>query len=236
MRKLSYATQSKQPRFTLSARFCGVTGTVLLALSLPVLILMILELWASQYAYSAYQIEPVFDFKMPITFGSHRINIQPSTKVASDDMPFFPYRITIDEADLTLPDVAGTGCTLMQTQPNRVGAAILADQKLQSKRLTITQGLSAWPRDLYRIISVHPDGSITQEVFTSAERQSPMYRVMLMSLSARVTMGFYSEVLNGWPSCIYPIFYPFATGLLGVVFTSMGIVKWRRCQRPVQKL
>jgi hypothetical protein len=41
-------------------------------------------------------------------------------------------------------------------------------------------------------------------------------------------MGFYSDLMQVWPSIFYPLLYPWATGLLGVIALRVAATRRRR--------
>jgi hypothetical protein len=73
----------------------------------------------------------------------------------------------------------------------------------------------------FRILLVAA-GSVKEEVFTFSDRAHPQYRTMLARLVSPQEIGFYSQVLAWYPSVLYPLLYPWLTGLVGIVAIMAG--------------
>jgi hypothetical protein len=219
---IAYGSQRKGP--FLPSRLYVVVGVALILAASPLLALMALEFFASHVAYSAYAIEPVFDWQTPLTFGGRTIHVD-----TSNAQPPFTYRIAINGVDRTMPKFGESQVQLSGRQ-DKVHAAIVTEHG-RDQRFTVTQVFPGSPYDMARIISIARDGNMTEEIFRVSDRRSPSYRVILLRLAGRDDIGFYSNVSSAWPSIIYPILYPFGTALVGLVFVVIGLLKRIRLRR-----
>lgn len=201
-------------------------GGALLGISAPCLLLMGIELLASSIARSMYRIQPIYEWHHPTDFGGHRIDISKKT-TGGEGGPLAVFRVKIDGLEYAVPSVKEFGCDWYGSREDRLETAYVTEHATGKRFLAIAEHFDAWPRSVYRIIRLDADGSIVQEVFTSANRRSPIYRWMLLFDG---WMGYVSNVLVGWPSLIYPIMYPFLTGPIGLVMVLVGLVV-RRQQR-----
>ncbi|WP_153731438.1 hypothetical protein [Sporosarcina obsidiansis] len=77
----------------------------------------------------------------------------------------------------------------------------------------------------WKIITVDRSGKTSEEHFTYKNRSDHPLGVKLVNFSytGLMQMGYYSDLLKGYPSLIFPFTYPFATGLMGVVFLWLAL-------------
>ena len=176
-------------------------GCILLLLSAWPLSLMGIEIFAADYALERYRIT-IIDTP-ETTFGEHTIRA---------DANQHPPRITIDGRDCTSP-----------TGSDKCLLALLEDRNANQEFLTITNPEPrASYRDLhYRILRVPRIGPVQEELFHKDDR-IPFYRAMLMMRIAPQPSGWYSDVDCGWPGLIFPILYPWLSGIGGLILTIVG--------------
>lgn len=74
----------------------------------------------------------------------------------------------------------------------------------------------------YRILKLHKDGAISEDVFSHSERLSPVDRMFFVRRVHPGGIGFRSNVLQVWPSIFYPILYPAVSAILGGLLLLLG--------------
>ena len=82
-----------------------------------------------------------------------------------------------------------------------------------------------------RALFIDSKGKVTEDVFPFSERTSPLYRTVLAEEVTPMQLGFYSDVLDIWPSVFYPLLYPLVSGVVGLNLTIVGLVKYRRASK-----
>jgi hypothetical protein len=93
-------------------------------------------------------------------------------------------------------------------------------------RLVVAESVG---RGRYRTVSVFGDGRVIQDEFEYAERCSPPVRALLIRAVVPHPSGYCSDIMTAWPSLIYPMIYPFASGAVGLSCLGIaGILTWRR--------
>lgn len=86
----------------------------------------------------------------------------------------------------------------------------------------------------WRIITVHEDGSWEQRRVTYKERSKDSLgvRLIMVSGTALLAMGYYSDILMGYPGLLFPFIYPWLTSLAGfiavLIMAITAICKRRR--------
>ncbi len=100
------------------------------------------------------------------------------------------------------------------------------------QRLTDDDGLMeerAW-----RIVAIKSDGTWNETNLTYHERSDNPLGVRLVAVSGTslMAMGYYSDILNVYPSLFFPLLYPWATSAIGfiliVIATVMMVKDWTR--------
>jgi hypothetical protein len=98
------------------------------------------------------------------------------------------------------------------------------------ERLVVAQRLAG---NRYKTVSVFPDGQVVEDEFGYADRCSPPVRALLIRSVVPHPSGYCSDVLQVWPSMLYPVLYPWATGSAGALLLVLaGLVGVRRHGRP----
>lgn len=71
----------------------------------------------------------------------------------------------------------------------------------------------------WKIIWIDEHGNITEEKISYHKRNENPLAVRLINDSGTslMSMGYYSDILKGYPSIFFPIVYPFGTGLVGIL-------------------
>ena len=77
----------------------------------------------------------------------------------------------------------------------------------------------------WKIITISPDGSVTEEKMTYAERSKNALGVSLVNFTntGLIAMGHRTDILKGYPSLFFPFIYPFLTSLVGIVLLLIAI-------------
>ena len=116
-----------------------------------------------------------------------------------------------------------------------------SDIKVHTERLVVLQSFPDF--NLHEYNELHPDtltcralfidsgGKVTEEKFPFSERASPLYRTLLANEVSPMELGFYSDALELWPSVLYPLLYPLVSGIVGLILTIVGLVKYRRASK-----
>jgi|GEM_PF-6110341 len=185
-------------------------GVGLLVISAWPLVMMVTEVLAEQYARHRYHM--AFSDAAAMTFGVHTVQI---------DRAHIPPRITIDGKDYT-STTATEECML----------TIISDRWAGQQFLTITQTEPRTTyRDLhYRILRI-PEREAAQEELFHMDQRIPIYRGMLIRQIHPSPIGYYSDVLSGWPSLLFPVLYPWASGAAGFFLMLTGGLILRRQKR-----
>lgn len=82
----------------------------------------------------------------------------------------------------------------------------------------------------WKIISIDSQGNVTEEKINYETRSENPLAVKLINFSntSLVSLGYYSDITQGYPSLIFPVLYPFVTGFFGVIGMILSIRKIRR--------
>jgi len=98
-------------------------------------------------------------------------------------------------------------------------------QRLQDRdgpdRLVVSQRLAG---NRYRTVSVFADGRVLEDEFDYVDRCDPPVRALVIRFVVPYPSGYCSEVLQVWPSILYPVLYPWASGALGGLLVCVALV------------
>lgn len=226
-------------------------GLILLVPSLYTAFLMAREARLSNIVYSRYSITECFETQngqyqfsqTPLSYVWHGQKVVLSDDYEKgnfppDDRRAGTVKITINGKDYTSP-------WLVDIRPNdhdvnrysmQVMLVKFDDIKAHTERLVVLQSFPDF--DLHKYNALHPDtltcralfidskGSVREEVFPFSERTFPLYRTLLAGEVSPMQLGFYSEVLDQWPSVFYPVLYPLLSAAVGLFLTVVGLVKY----------
>jgi len=78
----------------------------------------------------------------------------------------------------------------------------------------------------FRVIALGSDGRVSDETFLRKDRGSPPLRAALARFVASAPMGYHSDLMAVYPSLLYPIVFPWGTGLVGGL-CILAAVLWR---------
>ena len=231
-------------------------GLLLLVPSLYTTFLMAREAWLNNIVYSRYSITECFEdqpgqpivSQIPLSYTWHGQKVVLSDdfekgNFPTDDRRAGRVKITINGKDYTSP-------WLVEIRPNdhdvnrywmQVMLVKFNDREARTERLVVLQSFPDF--DLHEYNALHSDtltcralfidseGTVTEDVFPFSERTSPLYRTLLARVVSPMQLGFYSNVMEVWPSVFYPLLYPLVSGVVGLILTIVGIVKYRRTSK-----
>ncbi|CAH1054988.1 hypothetical protein [Paenibacillus pseudetheri] len=106
------------------------------------------------------------------------------------------------------------------------------DRKTGEKEISIVQRLTddSQPMDKrkWKIITISHDGSIEEKVLSYAQRSDNHLGVKLIEFSGTslMGMGFYSDISKSYPSVLFPLIYPFLTGVVGIFLLIIIVVQF----------
>jgi hypothetical protein len=216
-----------------------VLGSILLALSLPPLLLMAREVligWSVARQYSAHGIKGVgpemHGGALSAEIGGHRVAL-------SDDQPYSHEPFKTEESQ------RGPGVVQVLVDGQAVSAPVAATVRRTFKdanrywgfvylfrltdrsgpeRLVVAQNLG---EQGYRTISVFADGRVVEDSFEYAERCAPPLRAALIRYVVNHPSGYCSDLLQVWPSLWYPVLYPWMSGVAGATLLLLGMFRAR---------
>lgn len=219
-----------------------IAGAVLIAVSLYPLGLMVREWWAARQLQAEYQFEPEYE-KFSANIEQHHVTVSDDYSKGS----FKPEDRRIGQAAIKIDGVDHSDVGQIEIRPyyrdaNRyhgwVVVGRLRDRKKGEEWVAVGQrtmgdtllsgrNASASPNE-FRILLVDRNGSIREERFSLQQRASPIYRAIFVRFLYPQAMGFYSQILQGWPTLLYPILYPLVTSVLGALLIALGLIR-RNC-------
>jgi hypothetical protein len=85
----------------------------------------------------------------------------------------------------------------------------------------------------FRLITLDTDGRISDETFFRKDRGYPALRAALARFVSPSPMGYYSDLMMVWPSFLYPMAFPWASGLVGAVCIGVAVKTRRRASGGV---
>lgn len=118
------------------------------------------------------------------------------------------------------------------------------DRKTGEKEINIVQRLTddsqPMEKQKWKIITISHDGSIEEKLLSYAQRSDNPLGVKLIEFSgtALMGMGYYSDIAKSYPSVIFPLIYPFLTGVLGIfllIITGVQLLIELQHRRVIRK-
>ncbi len=215
-----------------------IVSLLVLVVSVPPLVLMGREVLIDAIVHERFSVEPISSGEngrendvLASQIGSHLVQL-------ADDQPLTPHEpFKLDDDRATgmvsilvdgrafLTPVAAT-IHLKMTGANRYWGFVYL-QKLVDRqgpdRLVIAENLGM---DHYRTVSVFADGRVVPDEFSYGARCSPAVRALLIRYVVPHPSGYCSDLLQVWPSALYPLLYPWLSGALGLVGVTAGL--WLR--------
>ena len=161
--------------------------------------------------------------------GGHAVSLE-------DDQPFNEngdlrvdgtVRILVDGRDYSNPAVAKIRLT--SRDANRYWGFVylmrLVDHQEGAEQLVVAQSLG---RGRYRTLSVAADGRVLEDQFDYDGRCQPPVRAVLIRYVVPHPSGFCSDLMQVWPSIVYPVLYPWGSGALGLACIAIaGLARLR---------
>ncbi|MFD0713353.1 hypothetical protein [Paenibacillus sp. GCM10027626] len=89
----------------------------------------------------------------------------------------------------------------------------------------------------WRILTIEKNGSVQEDIFAYEDRAAIPKRVNFVNLSSTspISLGYRSNILQGWPNLFFPLLYPWTSGLVGLLLLitggTWGLVKLRMKRR-----
>jgi hypothetical protein len=124
------------------------------------------------------------------------------------------YRSWVSFAKVTEKRVRATFLAVIQRVRPRPGAPVASGG----------EGL------VFRLLLVGQDGSVRSETFPFTHRAWPVYRALLVSRVSPAGMGVLPQVLQPWIGALYPVLFPWGSGLLGVCLLAVATRMARRAR------
>jgi hypothetical protein len=184
---------------------------------------MVREFWIGSRIAERYSVDRIISGERGMEGGALRDEIHGHVVALEDDQPFNqagdvrvdgPVRILVDGHDHSYP--AKVRIRLSQRDANRYWGFVhlmrLIDHQTGVESLVVAQNLGA---EGYRTVSVYADGRIVEDRFGYADRCNPPIRAVLIRSVVPHPSGYCSDLLQVWPSILYPLLYPWASGALG---------------------
>jgi len=223
-------------------------GVMLFAVSIYPIGLMVREVIVGRQAYAQYRLERVpttepgfSDDALGAEFGGHVVSLTDDLgrSQAHDARAVGVVHVAIDGRDYSSPNATEIRpyfpdgnryhgwvklIRLIDTKANV--AALAVAQRIAPPATSETLGAIPRRSELrYRVLLVGEKGDVTEDVFEYGSRGRPVTRAMLASYVSPFSVGFYSDVLQVWPTVLFPVLYPGLTGTLGVLLIVVGLAK-----------
>ncbi|MEH7515639.1 hypothetical protein V7146_23230 [Gottfriedia acidiceleris] len=152
--------------------------------------------------------------------------------------------IIVNQKEISKPNIINADTYFQQNvdavrYKNWIGVVTVKDHKTKTEQIKIVQRLSdddATNRQKkWKIITVSKDGKINEEIFEYKHRgHSPLgVEVVSFSGTALSGMGYHSNIMQGFPSIMFPFIYPFGTLLYSIIVLCV-ILFMRRKNKNLQ--
>jgi hypothetical protein len=212
-----------------------IVSLLVLVVSVPPLLLMGREVLIDSIVHERYSVEPISSGEnggensaLGSRIGSHQVQLADDQPLKSHE----PFKLDDDRATgmvsllvdgrAFLTPVAATIRLKMRGASRYWGFVYL--QKLVDRqgpdRLVIAENLG---NDHYRTVSIFPDGRVVPDEFSYGARCSPAVRALLIRPVVSHPSGYCSDLMQVWPSALYPLLYPWLSGPLGLVGVTAGL-------------
>lgn len=213
-----------------------ITGGILLAISAPPLALMVREVAIGSAINARYSVESIDSPEKGMEGGALQAEIGGHRVVLRDDQPFnldgdarVPGLVRVVVDGRAQPKPVPATIRLASQDANRYWGYVrlikLVDHQEGVERLVVAQNLGG---DQYRTLSVFADGRIVEDQFDYPSRCEPPIRSVLINEVVPHPSGYCSDVMQVWPSLLYPLLYPWVSGGVGALCVVVGLFKLRR--------
>jgi len=217
-----------------------IIGLSLLGISAPPLFLMAREVAIGSGIRERYTVERIVSSEIGMEGGALRAEIGGHIVELVDNRPVVPdepfkindarepgsVSIRVDRHAVSTPVEAIV--RLHRRDANRYWGYVYLMRLLDREgpeRLVVAQNLG---QGEYRTVSVFADGNIIEDKFSYGARCSPPVRAELIRSVVPHPSGYCSDVMQVWPSLLYPVLYPWFSGLVGFVSLGLAGALWRR--------
>jgi hypothetical protein len=208
-------------------------GGLLLAASAYPLLLMAREATTGYYVAARYRFKPIYD-SQSASLGVHQVSLLDDAPESSEPSARLRgvVRIVIDgrlvttvsnvEIRPSFKDANRYHGVLALVRFENVGrseshVAVVANAGVDPAVPRLSNGGYNFDYLRFRVITLDTDGRLSDETFFRKDRGSPAVRAALARFVSPSPMGYYSDLMMVWPSLLYPIAFPWASGLIGAV-------------------
>jgi len=219
-------------------------GLLLLSISAYPLFLMAREMQTNSAINKRYRFHGVYDSQSAM-IGNHRISLSDTTPETSDQSARARGEVQIDIDGKNYAAAHNVEIRPAFHDANRYwGFLVLVkveEKKTGQSFLTLAQNVGVdsqvcrlpsggynFDYQRFRLISIDPQGVIHDETFFRKDRSDPVLRARLASFVAPSPMGYYSDILCGWPSLLFPIIFPWLSGLVGALCIAFALSRLLR--------
>lgn len=206
-------------------------GAFLLATSGYPLLLMAREVLTGSFVEARYRFTPIYD-SQTASIGGHQVSLTDDSPESADPSARIrgAVRVVIDgrvyasssnvEIRPSFRDANRYHGFLALVRFDDVGrnesqVAVVANAGVDPGVARLPHGGYNFDYLRFRLITVSADGSVHDETFFRKNRGSPAVRAALARFVSPQPMGYNSDLMMVWPSLLYPIAFPWASGLLG---------------------
>jgi hypothetical protein len=208
-----------------------VAGLLLLGISVWPLFLMVRELIIGSRVAAQYSIQPVPTSRPGMVSNAIEAELEGHWVRLTDSQPptddpsaraVGRVQITIDGRDYShdAPVTIRPGFTDDNRYWGYVHLTKIVDRVQGRPHLVVAQNLG---RSRYRVLRMESDGRVAEDVFSYPERCSPPVRALQIRYVVPHPSGYCSDLMQVWPSLLYPILFPWTSGALGLVLTTLGL-------------
>jgi hypothetical protein len=214
-------------------------GALLVATSGFPLLLMAREVLTGFTVGARYRFKPVYDSQSAV-IGQHRVSLTDDQPESADRSARIrgAVRIVIDgRVYATANNVEIRPSFRDANRYHGFIALVRFDDVGRSEshlavvmNVGVDPGIARLPQSGYnfdflrfRLITVSADGGVLDETFFRKDRGSPALRAALASWVSPSPMGYHSDLMMVWPSLLYPIAFPWTSGLVGALCIAIAV-------------
>jgi len=214
-------------------------GTFLLATSAYPLLLMAREVLTGSFVGARYRFTPIYG-SQTAAIGGHRVSLSDDSPVSADPSARVRgvVRIVIDGRVHSISDNVEIRPSFRDANRyhgflalvkfddvhrHESFVAVVANAGVDPVVARPPQGGFNFDDLRFRLITLSSDGRVSDETFFRKDRGSPAVRAALAQFVSPSPMGYYSDLMMVWPSLLYPIAFPWASGLVGALLIIVAI-------------
>jgi hypothetical protein len=202
------------------------------------------EVLTGSFVETRYRFKPIYDSQTAM-IGGHRVSLSDDSPESADPSARIrgAVRIVIDgrvyatannvEIRPSFRDTNRYHGFLALVQFDDVGrgeshVAVVANAGVDPGVARLPQGGYNFDYLRFRLITISSDGGVRDETFFRKDRGSPAVRAALARFVSPSPMGYHSDLMMVWPSLLYPIAFPWASGLAGGLCIIIAVKRRRR--------